>query len=66
MLERARGLGGQIGSKERERGSELCRYSFRSGVRVAHQHPWVPVPTDDGDFRHVETLLEEPAYRLVP
>ena len=42
--------------------SELDRYRLCLGMRVSHQHPWVSVAANGGDFRHVETLLEEPAY----
>ena len=45
--------------------SELDRYRLCLGMRVSHQHPWVSVAANGGDFRHVETLLEEPADGLV-
>jgi hypothetical protein len=45
---------------EQGRRSELDRYRLWLGMRVSHQHPWVSVAANGSDFRHVETLLEEP------
>ena len=45
--------------------SELARYRLCLGMRVSHEHPWVSVAANGSDFRHVETLLEEPADGLV-
>jgi hypothetical protein len=36
-----------------------------SGVSVAEQHRRGPVPTDQGDLRHVQSRLKEPAHGLV-
>jgi hypothetical protein len=52
-------------SQPTSRTSKLGRYRLCLGMRVSHQHPGVSVSANGSNFRHIETLLEEPAYCFV-